>query len=219
MLRITTVELLIRAQLKRQPQQKMSGSLDFSAVAFIMRGSIIGLMLLSAFPAWGSQEADILFQTDPAVEKIRPDDGLVKMSFKILSKSGGEIDMAKVRIELDSPPKNAFFSTDFPIVEGTPLIRSECLASAGRLEINYLFPIRGAYRLKVVAEPVLEKSGQFTPTTREWTFTVHEKPSETGNLAILLSLLVVFGGVSGWVLGRSAHSHGQDIGAAKLQLP
>ena len=32
--------LLIRAQLKTQPQQKMSCSLDFSAVVFIMRGSI-----------------------------------------------------------------------------------------------------------------------------------------------------------------------------------
>jgi len=44
-----------------------------------------------------------------------------------------------------------FFSTDFPQVEGTPLIELEISSIQGKVEWEYVFPIRGIYRLEVSA--------------------------------------------------------------------
>ena len=52
-------------------------------------------------------------------------------------------------IGLEAPTPGWFFSTDFPLVEGSRLLDMSLPLRQGRAEWKYLFPIRGQYRLTV----------------------------------------------------------------------
>jgi hypothetical protein len=54
-----------------------------------------------------------------------------------------------VAIRLEAPGPGRFFSTDFPLVEGSRLLEMSLPLRRGRAEWKYLFPIRGQYRLTV----------------------------------------------------------------------
>lgn len=151
----------------------------------------------SALNAADSLQLD--FNTDPPVGLIQPNVDTAKLSVRVADATGRTVaEPTRFSIELDSPPRNAFFSTGFPIVEGTPLLRGEFNSDSGNLELQYLFPIRGIYRLKVVAESSLGRS------EREWNLKMREEPRAVRRFAGLIALLSVFGVVSGICLARSA---------------
>lgn len=138
------------------------------------------------------------FLADPPVGLIKPNVDTAKLSVRVEDAAGRTVaEPTRFSIELDSPPRNAFFSTGFPIVEGTPLLRGEFNSDRGNLELRYLFPIRGIYRLKVVAESSLGRS------EHEWNLKIHEEPRAVRRFYGLIALLSVFGGVSGICLARS----------------
>ena len=56
-----------------------------------------------------------------------------------------------MNIRLEAPKPGRFFSTDFPLVEGSELIEMRLPLRRGRAEWSYLFPIRGEYRLTIDA--------------------------------------------------------------------
>lgn len=165
---------------------------------------VIIVIACFSLPLQAEEGVDISFKTDPPIEQIRPDDDVVKLSFKVTRKDGRPLQAAQLHIELDAPPKNAFFSTEAPIVEGTKLLDVTCVAPKGELDIVYLFPIRGEYRLKVTAESTATNGGAFRRTSMLWNPRLNEVPSDVRNFWILISILVGFGVVSGMVLGRSA---------------
>jgi len=59
------------------------------------------------------------------------------------------VSQGRVAIGLEAPTPGWFFSTDFPLVEGSPLLDISLPLRQGRAEWKYLFPIRGEYRLTV----------------------------------------------------------------------
>lgn len=63
-------------------------------------------------------------------------------------RSAGPLD---VTVRLTAPPPGKLLSTDFPLIEGTPLIAMDLSGVPGTLSWDYLFPIRGVYRLDVAA--------------------------------------------------------------------
>lgn len=148
-----------------------------------------------------SNAADALqldFRTDPPAGLIKPNVDTAKLSVRLEDAAGRTVAApTRFSIELDSPPRNAFFSTGFPIVEGTPLLRGELNSESGNLELQYLFPIRGIYRLKVVAESSLGRSAH------EWNLKIHEEPRAVRRFFGLISLLSIFGVVSGICLAHS----------------
>ena len=73
------------------------------------------------------------------------------MSLLITGADGRPVKQGVVDIRLDAPEPGRFFSTDFPFVEGTRLSEMRMELRQGRANWKFLFPIRGEYRLAVVA--------------------------------------------------------------------
>ena len=145
----------------------------------------------------------IEYELDPPAGEIGPDVDVARLTIRVRSQDGAAAP-AKLRIELDAPPGHALVSTDFPVVEGTPLLRAEAFAQDGEHSLTYLFPIRGEYSLRVQATPLTNDAGAGEAVHANFRFSLHENSNEVLNLALLLAGLLAFGCVSGLILGRSA---------------
>jgi hypothetical protein len=160
-------------------------------------------LILSLFVfSLSAEQAKIEVTTSPEAGKILPDLEMARLSVKLSNQKGEVIKKAKLHIVVDAPPSGAIFSTDFPIVEGTHLIDIETEIQNGVFELDYLFPIRGAYTVKVTASPLAGDSS-FETTMVTPAFVLSEVPAEVGKLYKFLALLAIFGLGSGFVLGRS----------------
>lgn len=106
-------------------------------------------------------------------------------------------------------------STGFPHVEGKEQLSGTFLTSQGRLEIDYLFPVRGLYRLTVRCRPEdpSEFPGSVWPVSRSWTISVAEQPGNVRNAQLFLAGLLLFGLGIGLVFSFSPRSRG-DRGRA-----
>jgi hypothetical protein len=98
-----------------------------------------------------AEDLNIYFKTTPRIELLRPYADPANMSLLITGADGRPVKQGVVDIRLDAPEPGRFFSTDFPFVEGTPLSEMRMELRQGRANWKYLFPIRGEYRLAVVA--------------------------------------------------------------------
>ncbi|MCM8532585.1 MAG: hypothetical protein NE330_15575, partial [Lentisphaeraceae bacterium] len=136
------------------------------------------------------------FSTEPPLSEIGPDVTVAKMIFSLTEK-GDAVD-GLLSITLDSPQKNTGLSTDFPIVEGTRLIETQVQTKNGKFEMSYLFPIRGDYKMTVRSKV---DGKEYTEVLD---FKLNENPHEVAKFGILLLSLLVFGLISGVVIGRGA---------------
>ena len=82
----------------------------------------------------------------------------VKLTLQAVDGTGKALTNAKIHLTLLTPPKNPWFSTDFPIVEGTELLDMEANAPQGELQIQQMLPIRGNYQLLVSVTPLVENA-------------------------------------------------------------
>src|SRR5262245_35149579 len=71
------------------------------------------------------------------------------MTLLVTRADGRPVANGSVAIRLEAPEPHWFFSTDFPLVEGSRLLDMTVPLRHGRAEWRYLFPIRGQYRLSV----------------------------------------------------------------------
>ncbi|MCH2205453.1 MAG: hypothetical protein MK132_06250 [Lentisphaerales bacterium] len=156
-----------------------------------MKYLFFSLVLMLSATLLSAQEK-IEVTSEPAFDEIGPDVTVAKLRFKLPEKLRNQ----KLRIELWCPPKQSFISTDFPIVEGTKLIDSTVYTEADNYELDYLYPIRGEYRLKLT-------SGDYV---QEESFSLNENSSEVMNFTILVFILAIFGLISGLVIGKGAYS-------------
>jgi hypothetical protein len=98
-----------------------------------------------------AEDLTIYFKTTPRIELLRPYADPANMSLLITGADGRPVKQGVVDIRLDAPEPGRFFSTDFPFVEGTRLSEMRMELRQGRANWKFLFPIRGEYRLTVVA--------------------------------------------------------------------
>ena len=82
------------------------------------------------------------------MDKARPFSDSVKILLTIVDNDGNPVKTGRVRTRLYAPTSSRLFSTDFPHVEGTLLLDMELPFSNGSVAWEYLFPIRGDYRLE-----------------------------------------------------------------------
>jgi hypothetical protein len=134
----------------------------FTALAFF---SLFPLIALSV----RAEELNIYFKTTPRSELLRPFYDPVDLSLLITGADGKPIEQGTADIRLDAPKPGRFFSTDFPLVEGTRLSEMRFRLRQGRAVWKSLLPIRGEYRLAV---DVLTKDGRKASET--FTFKVRE---------------------------------------------
>jgi hypothetical protein len=126
------------------------------------------------------------------LEKAVPD----RQPVQVVLNAGGWPDGTPVRVKMFAPAP-CVISTDFPRVEGTPLLDSTMEVREGKVRFTYLFPIRGTYHI------IMEKTdGSESLPPKPVTLTISENPQEVRNLVLLLVGLFGLGGLSGYLLTR-----------------
>jgi hypothetical protein len=107
---------------------------------------VVGTLLGSVLPA---EDLNVFFKTSPATEFLRPFGDPIDLSMLITGADGRPVKQGSVTIRLDAPAPGRFFSTDYPLVEGTLLSEMRLPMRQGKVNWKHLFPIRGEYRLAV----------------------------------------------------------------------
>ncbi|WP_256973473.1 hypothetical protein [Nostoc sp. T09] len=132
----------------------------------------------------------------------------VKLALRAENSTGKPLNNAKFNLQIFTPPPTPWFTTDFPIVEGTKLLDIETIAPKGQLELQQILPIRGNYQFKVNVTPVVANA--FTPIQQTLTLSVRENWVKYRNFAILAVILLLVGLGGGWVIGgRQAIAPGE----------
>ncbi len=170
---------------------------------------IFPFSLWLATTTWAGNE-DIRLQTLPALDKARPFSGPVKILLTIVDNDENPIEAGRVRARLYAPLPSRLFSTDFPHVEGTLLLDMELPFSNGSVAWEYLFPIRGDYRLEVeLADPSKEN------IKRVFNLSVKEHRYKLFYLGCLLVVLFLLGLIAGRLFTGQRANHGLNM---KLSL-
>jgi hypothetical protein len=142
---------------------------NFLAVIFL-----IAILILGAIAR--AEEINIYLKTSPSPQHLRPFYDPGSLSLLVTSADGKPISQGWAEVRIAAPEPGRFFSTDFPLVEGTRLLEMRLPLRRGRAEWKYLFPIRGEYRVSVDVVTAEEKKASkiFPVDIREhrgkWTF-------------------------------------------------
>ena len=114
---------------------------------------------------------------------------------------------------MTEPPRATVLTTDFPWVEGTPLLAlNSDLQQDGTFTLQYIFPIRGTYLVDLELTPV-PGGPAFPPTRLSKTIHISENPAEVRYAWLLVIGLFVLGVIVGMVFARSAAALGHGGGA------
>lgn len=144
--------------------------------------------------------------TEPPVSQILPFEAEatrlqspVQLTLQTVDALGKPLENANIHLTILTPPKNPWFTTDFPIVEGTNLLEIEAQASRGKLQFQQMLPIRGTYKLLVNVTPNVANA--FTPFQQTLTLAVAENWVKYRNFGILAVILLGVGLGGGWIIG------------------
>lgn len=113
--------------------------------------AVLLTFLLSVFfgaPSW-ADDINIYLKGSPRLELLYPYSDPASLTLLVTGADGKPVSQGRVAIRLEAPEPGWFFSTDFPLVEGSRLLDLSLPLRQGRAEWKYLFPIRGQYRLTV----------------------------------------------------------------------
>lgn len=96
-----------------------------------------------------AEDFNIYFKASPRPELLYPYSDPATLTLLVTAADGRPVAQGRVMIRLEAPKPARWFSTDFPVVEGSRLMDMALPLRLGRAEWKYLFPIRGEYRLSV----------------------------------------------------------------------
>jgi hypothetical protein len=99
-------------------------------------------------PLW-AEDINIYLKSSPRLELLHPYSDPATLTLLVTGADGKPVAQGRVAIRLEAPEPGWFFSTDFPLVEGSRLLDMSLPLRQGRAEWKYLFPIRGQYHLTV----------------------------------------------------------------------
>lgn len=105
------------------------------------------LCLLFGAPV-SAEDIKIYFKTSPLAERLRPFSQAATLSLLATAPGGKPLADGWFDVRLQAP-RPVFFSTDFPLAEGSALAEMRLPLKTGKAEWKYNFPIRGVYRLSV----------------------------------------------------------------------
>lgn len=83
------------------------------------------------------------------METVRPNSEPVTLTLTVADRSGLPSLGGWIDIQLMAPDRGRFLTTDFPLVEGSRLLEMRLPIEKGRASWQYVFPIRGVYRVLV----------------------------------------------------------------------
>ena len=138
-----------------------------------------------------AQDITIYLKTSPIPEALRPFSEPSTLSLLATAVDGKPLASGWLNLRLEAP-RPIFFSTDFPVAEGSSLIEMRLPLQAGKAEWKYNFPIRGEYHLFV---KVLTPDG--TQSSKMFTIEVGEHRSKWLTLAVFTLCLFGVGVLAG----------------------
>jgi hypothetical protein len=182
-----------------------------------------------AFTALSQPQATVRLTTEPPMSQILPFEAEatgdlgsgqykppVLLKLQALDTQGMPLQNAKVHLRILTPPPTPWFTTDFPMVEGTTLLDIEANALNGELQVQQAFPIRGKYRLQVAVNPTV--TGAFSPFEQTLMLAVPENPLKYFYFLVSLGVLLAIGLVGGWVIGGRQQIQPGEIAPQRVRL-
>ncbi|MBD2448376.1 hypothetical protein H6G76_14655 [Nostoc sp. FACHB-152] len=193
---------------------------------YLLVSFVVCLMSIGFYNSVGfsqSPQPNVRITTEPPINKIIPFEAEastlqspVKLTLQAVDATGKALENAKVNLKIFTPPKNPWFTTDFPIVEGTKLLDIEAIAPKGQLQFQQILPIRGNYQLQVNVTPITPNA--FTPIKQNLNLSVPENGVKYRNFAILAVILLLVGLGGGWVIGGRQETQPGEIAPQRVRL-
>lgn len=156
----------------------------------------------------------IQLETQPPLSQVVPAHDLVKLQLKALDANQRPLRNAQWQLTLLAPPQTPWFSSDFPIVEGTTLLDTQAIPTGDAVELSTVLPIRGNYQLQVtVQSETIAK-----PLTQTFVLHVPENPIKYRNTAILAAILLAVGFGGGWIIAAQPQTRSTEIAPQSVRL-
>lgn len=195
----------------------------FKMAALISTICLVGVVFYSVVVSSQSPQPAVRLSTEPPIGEIRPFEAEatvspspVRLTLQALDAAGKPLENAKMRLQILTPPHNPWFSTDFPIVEGTQLLKMEAVVPKGELQLQQMLPIRGNYKLLVDVTPLVANA--FSPIQQTLTLSVPESSVKYRNFGILVVILLAVGLGGGFVLGGQQEIQTGEIAPQRVRL-
>jgi hypothetical protein len=176
-----------------------------------------------------SPQASVQLTTEPPISQVSPLEAEatkylgsgkykspVQLRFQARDAAGIPLQNARYRLQILTPSPTPWFTTDFPIVEGTKLLDIQGDAPTGEFRMQQVFPIRGSYQLQVNVTPVV--SNGFAPIAQTLTLTVPENPLKFRYFPVVLAVLLTIGFVGGHVIGDRQAVQAGEIAPRRVRL-
>lgn len=193
--------------------------------AFLLMGIVFyGFVGFSQSP-----QSTVKVTTEPPISQILPFEAEaftplgshqpsspVRLTLQAVDASGQPLENAQVHLQILTPPKNPWLTTDFPIVEGTKLLDIEAIAPQGKLQVQQTLPIRGTYKLLVNVTPTVTNA--FTPIQQTLTLAIPENQLKYRYLGILVAILLIVGVGGGLVIGGKQQIKPGEIAPQQVRL-
>ncbi|MDZ8091686.1 MAG: hypothetical protein RMZ42_07065 [Nostoc sp. DedQUE05] len=165
----------------------------------------------------------VLLSTNPPLERILPFEAEaekpqspVNLTLQAVDAAGKSLTNAKINLQILTPPRNPWLTTDFPIVEGTKLLEINANAPDGKLEIQQMLPIRGNYQLLVKVSPLVANT--FAAYEQSLNINVHENPIKYKYFAVIAAILLSLGLLGGWIIGGQEELQQGEIAPQSVRL-
>lgn len=195
----------------------------FKMAALVSTICLMGVVCYNLVVFSQTPQPTVRLLTEPPLSQILPYEAEatappspVRLTLQAVDATGQPLENAKFRLQILTPPKNPWFPTDFPIVEGTELLNIEAVAAKGELQIQQMLPIRGNYQLLVNVTPIVANA--FTPIEQTLTFSVSEGWVKYRNFGILAVILLTVGLAGGLVLGGQQQIKLGEIAPQRVRL-
>mgnify|MGYP000441534771 CR=1 FL=1 len=170
-----------------------------------------------------SAPANVKLTTEPSLDRVVPYEAEsettqqpVKLTIQAIDSTGKPITNVRMKVKLLAPAPTPWFTTDFPIVQGTQLFDLQADAPTGQLQLQQMLPIRGNYQLQVTATPLGVAGGEAIQQTL--TLTIPENSIKYQNFAILALILTAAGLGGGWVIGARRVTKAGEVAHQPVRL-
>ena len=144
-------------------------------------------------------DGNIQLQVSPDTTLLRPLKDAATVTIDYTGPREAPVTPVDLSVRLTAPPPGTLVSTDFPLIEGTRLFDVKLTGVTGPLSLDYVFPIRGEYRLDVSAT---DRGGG--RLERSFTLRVRENSAKTAFLAGFVAALFLLGFIAGRIFSTPA---------------
>jgi hypothetical protein len=189
------------------PRLKISGLISIICLVSMIVYGNVGFsqapqptVRLTTDPAISAERNSVeTAQLVPFEAEATTDKPPARLTLQAVNAAGQPLENANIHLQILTPPKTPWLTTDFPIVEGTSLLEIDATAPKGELQIQQVFPIRGTYQLLVKVTPQIANT--FTPFEQTLALSIPENWVKYQNFAILAAILLAVGIGGGWIIG------------------